>query len=589
MTIAGVPATALAAEFGTPLFVLDDEDFRARCRSFHDAFPRALFAVKAFPARTLIRGAMSEGLGLLVATGGELQACLRAGADPSLIALHGNSKSEYELEMAVASGVGLLMVDNEDELEALSRIAQRHGAVQDILLRIALGVEVETHSYLQTGGLGAKFGISNTGDRALTAVKKAHSLPGVRLRGIHAHLGSQLTSLEPYLLEVERLFDLLLEVRNALEIEFDVLDLGGGFGVTYTDEVPVAAADAAERILLAVRVAADARRLAVPEVVVEPGRALVANTVVTLYSVGYMKDVPPATTYVAVDGGASDNIRPALLGARYTVAPASPPRAAETATMTVVGRHCDSGDILARDVPLPEDLRSGDLLACAATGAYGYAMASNYNKVGRPAVVAVGGGRARLILRREDDADLGRLEVDREEEPVPTPPPGVTVRPARPRDAAAFHRAWREITADGWVRSPEVSDPVRHYRRLFKASSTGQGLWLVAVADKAGKQVVGHLAITREAHPATEHVASLGLGVVREWRGKGIGSALMAEALLWARSVGVQKVTLMVYPDNPAAIRLYRKFGFVEEGRLRNHSRREYRLHDEILMGRWLD
>jgi len=586
LTIGGVPAADLAEEFDTPLLVIDEDDFRERCRSFVGAFGRVLFAVKAFPAATLIRAAAEEGLGLLVSTSGELQACLRAGVSPADISFHGNNKSEYELELALAKGVGLLTVDNTDELEMLSRLARARGSEQDVMLRIAPGVEGHTHAYLQTGGLDSKFGIPEVGDRALSAMKLADGLVGVNLRGIHAHVGSQLTEIEPYLSEVGRLFDLIGQARDALGIEIDLVDLGGGFGVTYVDEVPIGPVAAAEAILAAVMDAAGARGVTVPKVMVEPGRALVANPVLTLYRVGSVKESPSGTNYLAVDGGMSDNIRPALYGARYEVAAAGPKRGDGDVPYTVVGRHCESGDELAWDVALPLDIRRGDLVAFAATGAYGYAMASNYNRVGRPAVAAVRDGRARLVLRREDDADLDRYEVDSVAEPEVSLPSGVIVRPAEPRDAASFDGMWSALLDEGWVRSQVFDNPVKHYKSLFRRSSSDRGLWLVATY---GGEVIGHLAITRETHPATEHVASLGIGVAKPWRGRGVASGLMAEALAWSRRVGVSKVMLTVFPDNLPAIRLYRRFGFVDEGRFMNHAKNGYGYRDEILMGRWLD
>lgn len=591
LSVAGIPAASLASEYGTPLLVIDEEDFRARCRRFRGAFPRVLYAVKAFTTHSLIRAAEEEGLGLLASTDGEIDACLRAGANPSTISLHGNNKSDQELELAVANRIGLVTADNADELDRLDEIARAAGVRQAVLLRVAPGVKGDTHAYLETGGLDSKFGTPIAEGRALDALKRAMSLPGIDLHGLHAHVGSQLLSADPYLEEIDRLFELIVEARDVLGLDVRIVDAGGGFGVTYTGESPAAPDTIAAAMLSRVREAAEAGGVPVPQIMVEPGRAIVANSVCTLYRVGSIKQVPGGSTFVAVDGGMSDNIRPALYGSEYTVVQANAQRAgdaegAETVRVTVVGRHCESGDVLSRDVQLPADLRPGDLLAFAATGAYGYSMASNYNRVGRPAAVAVASGSSRLVLRREDAGDLDRLEVDPPPEPEVSTSEDVVVRPAEPRDAASFHRMWTEIIAEGLVRSQAVSRPVRHYKRLFRNALTERVAWIAAVTSDG--DVVGFLSATREEHPVTSHVATIGLGVRKERRGEGVGSALVSEAFRWARGAGVRKIILSVYPMNTPAIALYRKFGFIEEGRLVNQSRKAYGYEDEILMGRWL-
>lgn len=567
------------------MLVVDEDDLRARCRAFVDAFPRVLYAVKAFTAGPVIRIAQEEGLGLLVASGGELEACLRAAADPVNIAFHGNNKTDRELELAVRSRIGLVIVDNPDELERLDAVARRDAVVQPILLRVAPGVSGETHAYLDTGGLDSKFGTPLADGQALDGVKRALAAPGIDLRGLHTHVGSQLLDSEPFIRDVDAVFDFLAEVRDVLGYEAGVIDLGGGFGVSYTDEQPPDLSQLASAMLKEVRLRAEERRLPVPSVIVEPGRSIVANPVVTLYRVGGLKEVPSGRTFVAVDGGMSDNIRPVLYGAKYSVAPAGPPRDSASARFTIVGMHCESGDVLAESVELPEDIRPGDLIAFAATGAYGYSMASNYNRVGRPAVAAVKEGTARPILRREDPGILDRLVADAPPEPVARPPDGVEIRPARPRDASSFHRMWAQVIEEGLVRSQEVSRPVRHYRLLFKRPWTERGAWIVAAA---GERVVGLVSLSREEHPVTAHVASLGISVDADFRRRGIGAALMSEAFKWARSVGVEKIVLSVYPDNHRAISLYRKFGFAEEGRLVAQSKKSYGYLDEIMMGRWL-
>jgi ribosomal protein S18 acetylase RimI-like enzyme len=320
----------------------------------------------------------------------------------------------------------------------------------------------------------------------------------------------------------------------------------------------------------------------------EPGRALVATPGLTLYRVGAIKRAG-GRTLVAVDGGMSDNIRPLLYDTRHTVALASPPRGdGATAAVTIVGRHCESGDVLAEAVALPADLRRDDLVAFAATGAYTYPLASSYNRVGRLAVVAVNDGHAVPWLRREDAGDMDRFEtgLDRLERSTAPVPEGVTIRPARASDDRAFLTFWRAIVEEGrFVRSERVSHPPRVYRRRFSRARSTHEAHLMAVADD---RVVGYLSIQRESHPVTEHVASLALAVAADHRGRGIGSALMSEALRWARAAGVRKIVLSVYPHNTAAIALYRRFGFVDEGRLSRQSRKSYGYEDEILMGAWI-
>jgi diaminopimelate decarboxylase len=412
LTLGGLEASELTEEFGTPLVVIDEAHMRARCAEFRDAFPRVLWAVKAFPLRRLIRIALDEGLGLLVATGGELDTCARAGAPGERLVFHGNNKSDAEIAEAVGAGTGLVIADNEEELERVAAAASEAGRRQPVLLRVAPGIDVETHEYVKTAAPDTKFGTPITGGLALAALRRAASLPDLDLRGIHVHLGSQLLDAEPYRAGLSAALDLLAEAKEAAGFHASVLDMGGGMGTRYVDEEPLPIADLAAVVLASLRSGCADRGLEVPELVVEPGRAIVSGSAVTLYRVGSIKEVPGIRTFVAVDGGMSDNIRPALYGSRYSIAVASRGADGPSRSVTVVGRHCESGDQLARDVDLPQDLRRGDLLAFASTGAYEYSMASNYNKVGRPAVVAVSEGRARSIARRETYDDLARLDLD---------------------------------------------------------------------------------------------------------------------------------------------------------------------------------
>jgi len=582
LVIGGASAQALAERHGTPLFVVDEDELGARSRMIVSLFPKALYAVKAFTAHAVVRVAVDAGMDLLAATGGEVEACLRAGAPPSRVVLHGNNKSDEELELAVRVRLGLVIADGLDELTRLSEVAQGAGVRQRALLRVVPGIEVQTHRAIATGHDGTKFGTPLA--EVPATVRAAALLPGIELVGLHAHLGSQLLDIEPYLRELDILVDLLDVLRGDLTAQ--ILDVGGGFGISYTDERGLPLAEVASAMLERLTARCGVAGLPVPVLAVEPGRSLVGPAVITLYRVGGRKSVA-GTSIVAVDGGMSDNIRPMLYGTAYTVAFAGPPRVGGFERCTVVGRHCETGDTLAAGVDLPADIQRGDLLAFAATGAYAYSLASTYNRVGRPAVVAVREGISREWLRREDAGDLDRLETAAHRwDPDPPTPPGVTIRPARPRDARSFISFWRDIVAEGrYIRSERVAHPVRVYRRRFRRPWHDRSAQIVAIREN---KVVGHLYIQREGHPVTRHVATLGISVAAAERGQGVGTALMAESVRWARRVGVEKIVLSVYPHNTAAVALYRKFGFVDEGRLHRHSRKSSGYEDEILMATWI-
>jgi diaminopimelate decarboxylase len=412
LSVGGLAASQLAEEFGTPLVVVDEDHMRARCREFREAFPDVLWAVKAFPARALIRIALEEGLGVLAATGGELDACLRAGAAGDRVVLHGNNKLDHEIAAGVEAGVRFVILDNGEEVERVAAAARTAGVKQAVLLRIAPGVDVETHAYIKTAAPDTKFGTPVTGGQALEALRLAVEAADLDVHGIHLHLGSQLLDGRPYRAGLVAGLDFLAEARKQLDFRARILDVGGGMGTTYIEENPLPVRELALQIEADLESGCRERRLETPPLLVEPGRAIASGSALTLYRVGSIKHVPDLRTFVAVDGGMSDNIRPALYGSRYTVGLASRASDAEPHTVTIAGRHCESGDMLARDVSLPGDVRRGDLLAFASTGAYEYSMASNYNKVGRPAVVAVAEGRARLIARRETYEDLADLDVD---------------------------------------------------------------------------------------------------------------------------------------------------------------------------------
>ncbi|MGH2595507.1 MAG: diaminopimelate decarboxylase [Actinomycetota bacterium] len=583
--LAGLRTVELAERFGTPLLVFDEAEVVTRLRAARGAFPKVFYAVKAFTAHAVLRLALDEGWDLLAASGGEVEACLRAGAPASRIALHGRNKSENELELAVSSSIGLVIADGADELPRLETVARTAGVVQPFMLRVNPGVRVDTHEAIATGHESTAFGVPTEGvPDALAALS---TLPHLRFLGLHAHIGSQVPTTEPFLREVDVLVELMATLGDRQGLVVDLLDIGGGFAITYTDEVTPTIDGSASMIARHLASRCQERRLPVPTLVAEPGRSIVGNAGLTLYRVGDRRVLGDGRTVIAVDGGMSDNIRPMLYDARYTVALAGRPGASERETVTIVGRHCESGDVLADSVILPTDVERGDLLAFAATGAYTYSLASAYNRVGRPAVVAVRDGRATVWVRREEAADLDRLEAPAPwSVPAADPPAGIALRPAEPRDTRSFLMFWRAIVSEGrYVRSQEVGTPARVYRGRFRHSWTDREAQVVALD---GDRVVGHVYVQREAHPVTRHVATLGIAVAADHRGKGIGMALMTEALRWGRSVGVEKIMLSVYPHNDAAITLYRRFGFVEEGRLVGHSRKSSGYEDEILMSVWI-
>ncbi len=415
LQLGGVDVRDLAAEFGTPAYVLDEDDFRGRCRSWREAFSGAdvYYAGKAFLCTAVARWVAQEGLGLDVCTGGELAVAERVAFPPERLIFHGNNKSVGELERALHYGVGRVVVDSFDEIVRLAALAERDGVRQRVLIRATPGVEAHTHEFVQTGQEDQKFGFSLASGAAAEAVRRIVALPSLELVGLHCHIGSHIFDTRGFSLAAHRMIGLLADVRDEHGVELPELDLGGGTGIAYTsadDPMPVEEFAAGLRAILARE--CTAAGLALPRLAVEPGRALSGPTTVTLYEVGTVKVLPGLRTYVSVDGGMSDNIRTALYDARYTAVLASRASAAEPANVTLCGKHCESGDIVVHDVPLPADLSPSDLVAVPASGAYHRSMANNYNHVPRPPVVAVSGGRARLLVRRETEDDLLALDVE---------------------------------------------------------------------------------------------------------------------------------------------------------------------------------
>ena len=413
LEIGGCDTTQLAREFGTPLYVFCEDTFRAKARELRECLPgaRLYFAAKAFPSMAIFQLAEQEGLGVDVASGGELHTALAAGFPPERLVLHGNNKSSADIVRAVEAGVGRIALDNLDDVERVAAAARAARREQKVLLRVTPGVEAHTHTYIQTGQQDSKFGLSIESGMAMEAALRAAALPGLDLVGVHAHIGSNIFSYDPFGKTVEILFQFLADAETLLGYAFAEVNLGGGIGIPYTSaDYPVRLDLLAKLVVATAEQEAERHGMTVPELSFEPGRFLVGNAMVTLYSVGVIKEIPGVRTYVSVDGGMSDNIRPALYQASYAAFLANKARHELGRVVTVAGMHCESGDILVRDVALPASVERGDILAIPATGAYGYSMASNYNKQPRPAVVLVKDGNARVIIRRESLDDLLRLE-----------------------------------------------------------------------------------------------------------------------------------------------------------------------------------
>ncbi|MGK5742513.1 diaminopimelate decarboxylase [Micromonospora sp. URMC 103] len=414
LAVAGLSVRDLAAEFGTPVYVLDEDDLRSRCRDFRAAFSGidVYYAGKAFLCRAVVRMIAEEGMHLDVCSGGELATALAAGMPPERMGFHGNNKSVAELARAVDAGVGRIIVDSFVEIDRLTALARERGVRPNVLVRVTVGVEAHTHEFIATAHEDQKFGFSLAGGAAAEAAFKILDEDVLELRGLHSHIGSQIFDASGFELSARRVLALQAQIRDARGVELPELDLGGGFGIAYTtQDDPAAPQDLAKRLRKIVDSECEAERLAVPRLSIEPGRAIVGPAVFTLYEVGTVKDVDGIRTYVSVDGGMSDNIRTALYDASYSATVASRASAAEPMLARVVGKHCESGDIVVKDEFLPADVQPGDLVAVPGTGAYCRSMASNYNHVPRPPVVAVRDGQARLIVRRETEEDLLALDV----------------------------------------------------------------------------------------------------------------------------------------------------------------------------------
>ncbi len=421
---AGISATALAAEFKTPTFFLDEDDFRSRALTWNSELSKAFgpqagrvyYAAKAFICVEVARWIADMGIGIDVCTGGELAVALKGGIKPENIELHGNNKSLEEIEQAVSAGVGIIVIDSLFEIERVAAIAQSAGKVQKVLLRLTAGVEAHTHESIATAHEDVKFGFSIASGAAWQAVIQTKKYSSLELRGFHSHIGSQIFETEPFGLAADRLIELLAKFNEEFGEQLPELDLGGGYGIAYLeDEAEIQASDVLNTLAIVVKQSCAKHALDVPKISIEPGRTIVGPTMFTLYTVGTTKvvtlDNGSTRNYVSVDGGMSDNLRTALYGAEYTAIIANRQSSSKTTATRIVGKHCETGDIIIKDIDLPADIAPGDLLATPATGAYGRSMATNYNHITRPPVVAIKDAKARVILRRESIEDLLRLDI----------------------------------------------------------------------------------------------------------------------------------------------------------------------------------
>lgn len=418
LTIGGMDTVDLAREFGTPAYIMDENVIRENCRTYlkaaqqhfgKEALP--LFASKALCFTEIYRIVAEEGLGVDCVSGGELFTAARAGFPAERIYFHGNNKTDADLEMALQMGVGTIVVDNCDELEALDQIACKHGKVQRILLRITPGIDPHTHRAIRTGNVDSKFGNAIVTGGAMAITRLALSKRSVRLVGFHCHVGSQIFDLAPFRDAADIMIRYIADVRRETGFAAEELNLGGGFGVRYIESDPhIDYAAAVCEVAAILREKCEAAGIPLPHVRLEPGRSLVAAAGITLYTVGGVKEIPGFKNYISVDGGMPDNPRYALYQSAYTVLIANRASAPADYRATIAGRCCESGDLLGEDMPIQE-ARRGDILAVLCTGAYNYAMASNYNRLPRPPVILVRDGKARVAVRRETFDDLVRNDI----------------------------------------------------------------------------------------------------------------------------------------------------------------------------------
>lgn len=414
LEIGGVDTFELAKRFGTPLYIVDENAVRSACRSYKKAFSKyrnfqAIFASKALSVKAVLKIIKEEGIGADVSTSGELCTALKAGLDPKKIYFHGNNKLKDEILYALKAGIKCFVVDNFDELALLDKLTNKLGVKANIMFRVNPGIEAHTHDFIKTGAVDSKFGISKQDLKK--AVSVALSCRNLKFVGLHSHIGSQIFDIKPFVAEVEVLFKLMSGIKQDFGIECKELNIGGGVGIAYCEkDAPPQLKKYASTVIAAVKKLTKKYSLKEPRLLIEPGRSLVGKAGVTLYTVGTVKNIPGIRTYAVIDGGMTDNPRYILYQARYEAFSAGRMNAKKSHCVTIAGRACESGDVIIKDIKLPS-LKRGDIIAVASTGAYNYSMASNYNRMPRPAMVLVKKGKARLIVRRETNEDIVRNDL----------------------------------------------------------------------------------------------------------------------------------------------------------------------------------
>ena len=419
LTIGGCDTVALAQKYGTPLYARDGDEIRRPCPSYRGSIERyygagglVTYASKAFCCKAACKIAAEEGLGLDVVSGGELYTAISANFPAERIFFHGNNKTVQELTEALAYGVGQIVVDNFDELETLNQLALSRGEPANILFRIKPGIDAHTHDFVRTGQIDSKFGLALETGEAMRAVQTALSMQGVRLRGVHCHIGSQIFDIEPFEHAAEVMLGFIADVRDQTGCELEILDLGGGFGIKYLPEHdPVEYDRYMQRVARTVQRVSAARGVKTPFIVIEPGRSIAGPAGVTLYTAGAVKEIPGVRTYVSIDGGMCDNPRYILYRSEYEAMVANKASQPKTRTVTLAGKCCESGDLIGEGMQI-QDVHPGDIIAVLATGAYNYAMSSNYNRIPRPPVVMLRGGQARVVVKRETYEDLVRNDLE---------------------------------------------------------------------------------------------------------------------------------------------------------------------------------